>query len=323
MTTDPSWLYSTIAQSSAAIVAIIGGFITATVLMLTAEKRSLTHQKKDKETRLAALKAEEERWSDVYETMRVDRFFKSIADDLKKEAKIPPLKALIRSNPGWHLDHKILKREYKKLSRQRLEARHFIEQHSDKIDPTAFKLFDEWVKENELDILSYDYGLLEEEYNRFRKREKEILEEERSKATPPQFRGILALQERFRRSMPNFIPPPSQQLMQIKLRQLEKEDRRLENVESRLSILRHEIFLLESEVSDLDERLASFKDPKDLRWGLCVLAYLAGVGILFPVIVIAKEVYFTITEQFAIGLFFSGLIAIFGYIVFQINRLRR
>lgn len=41
MLTDPNWLYSTIAQSSAAIVAIIGGFMTATILRLTAEKRSL------------------------------------------------------------------------------------------------------------------------------------------------------------------------------------------------------------------------------------------------------------------------------------------
>ena len=41
---DPNWLYSTIAQSSAAIVAIIGGFITASVLMLTAEKRNLKNQ---------------------------------------------------------------------------------------------------------------------------------------------------------------------------------------------------------------------------------------------------------------------------------------
>ncbi len=41
MDIDPNWLYSTIAQSSAAIVAIIGGFITATILWLTAEKRSL------------------------------------------------------------------------------------------------------------------------------------------------------------------------------------------------------------------------------------------------------------------------------------------
>ena len=55
MTTDPSWLYSTIAQSSAAIVAIIGGFITATVLMLTAEKRSLVTQVSDKRRMLDSL----------------------------------------------------------------------------------------------------------------------------------------------------------------------------------------------------------------------------------------------------------------------------
>jgi hypothetical protein len=56
MATDPSWLYSTIAQSSAAIVAIIGGFITASVLMLTAEKRNLTNQLSEKKIRLEKLK---------------------------------------------------------------------------------------------------------------------------------------------------------------------------------------------------------------------------------------------------------------------------
>lgn len=55
MSTDPSWLYSTIAQSSAAIVAIIGGFITASVLMLTTEKRSLRNQLDDKKLELATL----------------------------------------------------------------------------------------------------------------------------------------------------------------------------------------------------------------------------------------------------------------------------
>ncbi len=55
MTTDPNWLYSTIAQSSAAIVAIVGGFITATVLMLTAEKRSLVTQVSDKKRMLDSL----------------------------------------------------------------------------------------------------------------------------------------------------------------------------------------------------------------------------------------------------------------------------
>ena len=55
MFNDPNWLYSTIAQSSAAIVAIIGGFITATVLMLTAEKRSLVTQVNDKRKMLDSL----------------------------------------------------------------------------------------------------------------------------------------------------------------------------------------------------------------------------------------------------------------------------
>ena len=55
MVGDPNWLYSTIAQASAAIVAIIGGFITATVLMLTAEKRSLVTQVSDKRRMLDSL----------------------------------------------------------------------------------------------------------------------------------------------------------------------------------------------------------------------------------------------------------------------------
>jgi NADH/NAD ratio-sensing transcriptional regulator Rex len=56
MTTDPSWLYSTIAQSSATIVAIIGGFITHSVLTLSAEKKSLIKQHDDAKQRLESLK---------------------------------------------------------------------------------------------------------------------------------------------------------------------------------------------------------------------------------------------------------------------------
>ena len=55
MTTDPSWLYSTIAQSSAAIVAIIGGFITASVLYLSAEKRSLVKRLDEMKAKLSSL----------------------------------------------------------------------------------------------------------------------------------------------------------------------------------------------------------------------------------------------------------------------------
>ena len=57
MITDPSWLYSTIAQSSAAIVAIIGGFITASVLYLSAEKRSLIRRLGEMKAQLSKLES--------------------------------------------------------------------------------------------------------------------------------------------------------------------------------------------------------------------------------------------------------------------------
>jgi hypothetical protein len=92
MPTDPNWLYSTIAQSSAAIVAIIGGFITATILGLTAEKKSLVKQLGVKERNLDSLK---QYHLDVI-TVNMEDLEKDIAN-LKiqiKEFSYPP-------NLGW------------------------------------------------------------------------------------------------------------------------------------------------------------------------------------------------------------------------------
>jgi polyhydroxyalkanoate synthesis regulator phasin len=55
MVGDPNWLYSTIAQSSAAIVAIVGGFITTGILSRRAEKASLSNQLSDKKSQLKGL----------------------------------------------------------------------------------------------------------------------------------------------------------------------------------------------------------------------------------------------------------------------------
>ena len=49
---DPNWLLSSAAQSAAAIVAIIGGFIISRLLALSAEISSLENRKHDLETEL-------------------------------------------------------------------------------------------------------------------------------------------------------------------------------------------------------------------------------------------------------------------------------
>jgi len=309
MVGDPNWLYSTIAQASVAIVAIVGGFITATMLMLTAEKRSLSHQLTDKETRLEFLKHEEKKLFAAYRKLRVDEFLNAIADDLKKEDELPPLEVLIQRYPGWNLNHKILKREYEKLAEKMLEARNFIEQHSDKIDLAELVLFDEWVKENNLDTSSYDPTLLGQEYYRFRNRKKETPEEEKRTPWLPQVINW------------NITPSPPI-TAQYRVYQWEREDRILDDTRRRLSDIRHEIFLLESEVINLDSRLKAFSYPPNLKWGIAVLGYLA-VSIFVPVRVIAGEAYSASTKQLVIGLFFSGLSAIFVYMVYQIYTLRR
>jgi hypothetical protein len=308
---DPNWLYSTIAQSSAAIVAIVGGFITASVLMLASEKRSLRHQKDDKQTRLKALEDEERQLSGEYETSRVYEFIDAITDELIKEDELPSLEGVMECHPdARNLNPEILKRVYEETSKLRLQARQFIGQHSGSIDVSNRISFDAWISKNRLNIAAYDRELLEQEYDRFVTYEKERRAEEEEKAHP-------FLSRTFK------VPDVSSAFYNMPRIISLGEQRRQEHIGESLSGVRAEIYVLKHEVVDLDRRLASFRDPQDLRWGLCVLGYLAGVGILFPLLIMAEEAYSTIANQFAIGLFFSGLMAIVGYIVFQINRLRR
>jgi hypothetical protein len=274
--------------------------------MLASEKRSLRHQKDDKQTRLQALEDEERQLSEEYETSRVYEFLDAITDELIKEDELPSLEVVMERHPdAWNLNPEILKREYEETSELRLQARQFIGQHSRSIDVSNRSSFDDWISKNRLNIAAYDREILEQEYDKFVTYEKERRAEEEEK-THPSFLG-----------QGTFLRLP------LMPRTNFYDQRRQESIAERLNNVRAEIYVLKHEVVDLDRRLASFRDPQDLRWGLCVLGYLAGVGILFPLLIIAEEAYSTIANQFAIGLFFSGLMAIVGYIVFQINRLRR
>lgn len=306
---DPNSLYSTIAQSSAAIVAIVGGFITASVLMLASDKRSLRHQKADRQARLEGLEDEERQLSQGYETSRVDLFLDAIADALLKAEVLPSLDVVMERYPhAQKLDPEILKRQYERLSRLRLEARRFIGQHARGIDVSGHISFDDWIGTNRFNIAAYDRGMLETEYCTF------VADEQRRRVEEQEGTDPFCI--------PRFeLPDLSDALHVLSTADL-AEERRQEHIGQRLSVVRAEIQLLRHFISDLDRRLASFRDPQDLRWGLCVLSYLAAVGILFPLLVIAQGAHCTFASKLSIGFFFSGLTAIVAYIVSQINKLR-
>jgi len=325
MDIDPNWLYSTIAQSSAAIVAIIGGFITASVLTLSAEKRSLNHQRDDRNTLSETLKRQESELSNLYETMRVDDFFHSIAKDLKKEQEIPALEELLKRYPNWKLDIEILKREYEKLSKRRLEARDFIEAYSDIIDPSRYISFDDWVRQNNLDISVYDQDLLDDEYDRCRERKEEILEKQKEEEeqrrisqVPSYMRGIFdAISRPIYPIFPNIRPP------ELRVYEYEKEDRKMEYIEKRLDSLRSEISVVGNEIANLTARIESFSYPPNMGWGIVVLGFLAVFSILLPIIVLAFQAYFMWARILTTVTFWIGIIGVFAYIVLQIRTLKK
>lgn len=301
MISDPSWLYSTIAQSSAAIVAIIGGFITASVLNLLSEKRSLINRKKDKETRIQTLSNKKGNLLKELEPKEILSFLNSIADELINSGKVFSLEEILQNYPSAQsLNLKILKKDYELLNKQILEARSFIEQHSDKIIAKEAANFNEWVNKYQLDILSYNYEILEREYNRVKSEKQELLSDWERTLMPS---NLLQM------NIP-YISPISEQ-------------RELENLKDKIQESRYEISSLDNDVASLDTQLKTFSYPPNLGWGLLVLLILAVFGIIIPLLVIFTQAFTNTNSLIVMISFIVSLFAVFFYIAYQIIELGR
>ena len=300
MPTDPNWLYSTIAQSSAAIVAIIGGFITASVLSLSAEKRSLINQKKDKVIRLETLGNEKEELSREFDTKENASFIASISDKLINSKNVPTFEDLINENPeAQNLNHESLRREYQIFRNKVLQAKDFITKNLQAITLKSGALVD-WAKMNQLDISKYDYKILESLYNKVQDQEQESLSSLEQALLPPTL---------LRMRLPYIVPIAEQQ----------ESERLRQNIKADTS----ESLTLERDVRDLDFRISKFSYPPNLGWGIGVLGFLAVFGILLPVLIISGEAFYPWAKLLTLITFWLGLIGVFAYIVFQIRTLKK
>jgi len=300
MSTDPNWLYSTIAQSSAAIVAIIGGFITASVLSLSAEKRSLIDQKQDKGTRLELLKHEKAALSQELDLNESKNFITSVVPKIIDSGKRPSFEELITEYPEvQNLNLNTLKKDYEIFTTMLILANDFIENNSNKITPKSGEFID-WVQTNNFDISKYDSEILERIYNRVQAQKRELL---------PSWERVLLPPTLLKMRLPHIIPITTQQEWQ-RLRQTIKADT-------------SEIVYLENDVKTLDFRISKFSYPPNLGWAVGVLGFLAVSGILLPVIIMSCESFYTWAKLLTLITFCLGLIGVFGYILFQIRTLKK
>jgi hypothetical protein len=318
MTTDPSWLYSTIAQSSAAIVAIIGGFITATVLNLLSEKRSMQKQKSEKEADIEAAKEKRAKLYNIYETNKAERFLRKELARYSDEDIPTTLDEILANYPsdyGKFFDEKILKREFHRLSLRQVKAKLFVLKHADKIDIDNYNSFLDWLKAQ---VSTEEYLEISDEYDKYIERRKKSASASNAAVVSPSWAPTLSS---------GWITPWSGGIIQDQFeRELEEEKRQSEqqaNIYSGIEKLDYQISLLNYELENLNSQLSAFQYPSGLRWGVLTLAFLAAFCVLMPVIIIAFNAFYQWTQILTISTLCIGIIGVFSYIVFQIKELRR
>jgi hypothetical protein len=303
---DVNWLYSAAAQSAAAIVAILGGFITSRILMLNAEKRSLQNQYNSVTKRVELLIAQEREAYDQYYTMKSGLFFDTISDELRKTDPMPPFEDLTKKYHRLIVDINptILRREYDKLSKEILEARQFIQDRYNLIERALS--FDEWVNKHGIDISSYDYEALEHEYLRVR----EEKEEEQKGSVIQSIVGSIVGGNTF------WTPSP-----EISVYRQQVQDRMIEKSVDRVKELRYQADFAKAESERFKTQLDAFSYPKNLKWGFLTIAYFAVVGVAVPLFMLPSEGYSPWSRYIVTGLFMTGLAAVLAYIGIQLNEL--
>jgi hypothetical protein len=146
---DINWLYSSLSQSTAAIVAIIGGFLTTKVVSIDIEKRSHLARIQDISEETEQKKSELEEFEVEYNELKNKIIEQSILDLIRKEDKLPDTEQLIdslRDSMNMEFDESLISfifSKYADLSQEYLNASIVIEDIFDsEIDvPEDFKDF--------------------------------------------------------------------------------------------------------------------------------------------------------------------------------------
>jgi hypothetical protein len=298
---DPNWLYSTTAQSGAAIVAIIGGFLSARLLGLQSEKASLQREIADHKARTRLL---EDRARDLRldeETMLVRGALVHVDHDRAFGDPSPTVDELLSTRDLLYRDRQVVEQERDEFATRVSAAEDFVRDHRSTIDFERMS-FDDWLPtvQAEIEYLgeTVDIDSVERAFYRLRKK----VEEERRRAAPFGLGGLF---------------DASALLSPLKFHRPGERDP--------LDLLREEVAKLEAELSMtreetrvLEERLAAFAYPPNLWFGFIALVYLAVGGVIIPLLALPRDSNPAALRITVLTLFVSGLAAVFAFLASQV-----
>lgn len=305
---DPNSLLSTLSQSSAAMVAIIGGFLVSKLVAISSEREALKRQLKTARQRLKHIQpAYDEAYRYRLENSK-DTFSGWIQDELVGAGlnevnyetlaaeNIPRGSSVEEMLPFGIALHERVKKAYETISPLLKDA------YSD----SSLDLDD--LKKRGLKVTEEDESIYEDVFYKLKSKLPE--------QPTTNFMGILTKAPYLNMGAVGAIRPAWSH--DIDARRLDESIREEQD-------LKEQLVATESEISRLTYDLAKLGKPDGVMPAVFILSSLSLLGIVFPVIVMA----FSPTKLTAglaavlIGSFVVGLVSVLGYIVWYLKKINR
>lgn len=305
---DPNALLTTLSQSSAAIVAIIGGFLVSKLVAMSSEKEGLERQLKSAEQRLEHIKPAYEAAHEYRLNNSRNVFFGWVIDDLVEAGtdavdyetlaskQIPRGSSLEEILPYTIEIHKRVKKAYEKISPMLAGSYSDSDLDLDDLKKRGLKI-------DEADESIYD--------DVFYKLKSQLPEK------PPVMITGIQLPK-----MPNFsagislgaITPAGSQ--EIGARRLDDSIREEQN-------LKEQLVTVQGQIDRFTLDIAKLGNPVGVLPAVWTLALVSLFGIVLPIIVMSfnPTELTTPLEVVLIGAFILGLISVLGYILWYLEKI--
>jgi hypothetical protein len=296
MTPDLNWLLSTVAQSAAALVAIIAGFIASRLLALSAERSGLQSRLRDLNLQLEAKRNELQPIRQRLLDVDAEDFIEDLLDDIvKSKARIELQDVIGKTNlrgftaddfrPYWDKAISVTTQAFALLEKRSLQGHTSAEGVEDAL--------------NEANI---DSESSETIFWRVAK----YLDEERSRAKLETLNKMFSAGTPY----PGAMMPEIEALrINPKILQVNEYNQWKRDAER----LKWGIEALESSRIDLVSQIRNSPKPKGLKLALLTLTYFSFAGIVIPLILLATRPaqHPRVQAWGTIALFISGLVLFF------------
>lgn len=299
---DYNWLLSTSAQSAAAIVAIVAGFILSRVLALSADRNGIESRLNEIRSSLRFKSTEHDKLNERIVRWDAQDFLEDVAEKIAEARGEISLEELIEESDFTRLSKDELEPYYDEAVKITKRAYELFQKHPLKSDPPQtvgnyLEQINVKVSDDELTFYSPVYQLLRKQY---RNRKHGSLG----------FVGDSFSDGRI--DLSSIINPGIQ------------VDKYTQLVRDRDS-MQLEVRWLKNQEEELLQKLNHTGRPKGLWLGVIALIYFSITGIIVPIIWLpVSSERFTVTHKWiVVTCFISGLLFVLGYLVWSIWHLSK